>query len=75
MRGPLVPAVVVFGEWALGNWYGGGGGQSLYRKQRGQWLLVTSGGGAMGTEEMRKYGVPPSAWCKLRIYDPKCTGP
>lgn len=72
MRGPLIPSVIASGEWALGDWYGGGGGQSLYRKHHGQWLLVISGGGAMGKQDMREYGVPRSDWCKFRIYDAKC---
>jgi hypothetical protein len=53
MRGPLIPYVVVSGDWAMGEWYGGGGG-------------------AMGTHEMRKFGVPQSDWCKFGIYDAKC---
>ncbi|MDE2482702.1 MAG: hypothetical protein KGN02_10975 [bacterium] len=72
MRGPLVPAVVVVGTWALGDWYGAGGGESLYRKSDGAWHLVTGGGGAMSVFDMRKYGVPASAWCAFGIYDARC---
>lgn len=72
MRGPLIPSVVVSGDWALGEWYGGGGGQSLYRKRNEAWALVTSVGGAMGIAEMLHYGVPRSAWCAFGIYDAKC---
>lgn len=72
MRGPLIPYVVVSGDWAMGEWYGAGGGESLYHKRDGQWHLVESGGGAMGVDYMRKYGVPQSDWCKFRIVDAKC---
>lgn len=72
MRGPLVPTVIVSGNWAMGGWYGGGGGQSLYRKRDGRWQLVKSGGGAFGVDYMRKYGVPQSAWCAFQIFDAKC---
>ena len=41
MRGPLVPYVVVSGNWAMGEWYGGGGGQSLFEKPR--WPLASRG--------------------------------
>ncbi|MFY9720606.1 MAG: hypothetical protein WAK16_13290 [Candidatus Cybelea sp.] len=72
MRGPLVPYVVVSEEWAMGEWYGGGGGQSLYAKRSGKWQLVESGGGAMGVDYMQKFGVPKSAWCAFGIYDARC---
>ncbi len=72
MRGPLVPSVVVAGDWAMGTWYGGGGGESLYRRRDGAWKLVAYGGGAMGVVEMRQHGVPPSDWCALRIYNAAC---
>ncbi|MBV8497767.1 MAG: hypothetical protein JO003_00725 [Candidatus Eremiobacteraeota bacterium] len=72
MRGPLVPYVLVAGEWAKGGWYGAGGGESLYEKRDGRWTLAISGGGAMGVDYMRKYGVPKAAWCKLGIFDARC---
>jgi len=72
MRGPLTPSVVVSGEFALGQWYGGGGGDSLFKKRNGHWGLVTSGGGAMGVHEMRQFNVPRSAWCPFGIWDAKC---
>jgi hypothetical protein len=72
MRGPLVPYVIVAGDWALGSWYGAGGGESLYQKRAGRWHLVESGGGAMGVNYMRRYGVPQSEWCTLGIFDAKC---
>lgn len=72
MRGPLIPSVVVSGDWAMGEWYGGGGGESLYRKRDGRWQLVEDGGGAMGVDYMRKFDVPQSDWCEFGIFDAKC---
>lgn len=72
MRGPLIPYVVVSGDWAKGEWYGGGGGESLFQKRDGRWHLVESGGGAMGVDYMIKYGVPQSDWCKFGIFDANC---
>lgn len=72
MPGPLVPDVVVYGSWAMGEWYGAGGGEALYHEREGQWRLVENGGGAMGVNYMRKYGVPQAAWCKFGIFDAKC---
>ena len=72
MRGPLVPYVVASGNWAMGEWYGAGGGEALFRKRDGRWRLVEDGGGAMGVDYMRKYGVPQADWCKFGIFDAKC---
>jgi len=72
MRGPFVPYVAASGEWAMGGWYGAGGGESLYRKRGGHWNLVESGGGAMGVDYMRKFGVPQSDWCEFGIVDAIC---
>jgi hypothetical protein len=72
MRGPLVPHVVVSGNFALGEWYGGGGGESLFKKLGAAWHRIAGGGGAMGTADIKKYGVPSSAWCAFGIYDAKC---
>jgi hypothetical protein len=72
MRGPLVPSVVVSGNWAIGQWYGAGGGETLYRRRDGRWTHVAGGGGAMGVEEMREYRVPLEDWCKFGIYNARC---
>jgi hypothetical protein len=76
MRGPLVPYVVVAGDWAIGSWYGAGGGETLYRYQsldkRTGWGVIASGGGALDTSDMRAFGVPPSDWCKFGIYNAAC---
>jgi hypothetical protein len=72
MPGPFVRYVVVSGNWAIGGWYGGGGGESLYWKREGSWQLFRTGGGAMGVDEMRKWGVPQADWCKFGIVYAKC---
>jgi hypothetical protein len=72
MMGPLVPSVVISGPYALGAWYGGGGGETLFRSFGGHWRRVGGGGGAMGVAEMRAAGVPRSAWCPFHIYDASC---
>lgn len=68
----LNPYVAVSGNWALADWYGGGGGQDLYRKRNGIWSRFSHSGGALGVAEMRSYGVPQSAWCVFGIYNAKC---
>ena len=70
--GPLVPSVIVSDGWAVAEWYGAGGGMSLWSKHNGEWRLVQGGGGAMGVSEMRRYGVPESDWCKFGIAGAKC---
>ena len=70
--GPLVPSVVVSGNWALGRWYGAGGGEDLFRLRDDQWVLVADGGGMLGVEEMQRYGVPQVDWCRFGIYGAKC---
>ena len=72
MRGPFVPYVIVSGDWALGEWYVAGGGESLYQKRSATWRLVESGGGAIGVENVRRNGVPQSAWCVFGILGVKC---
>lgn len=72
MRGPLIPFVDVWRDWAYGDWYGGGGGGAIFHKRHGSWGLVRSGGGAMGVWEMRRFGVPQAAWCVFHIYDAVC---
>lgn len=68
----LVPTVVVSGNFALGSWYGGGGGATLFKKLGGAWNRIGGGGGAMGIADIKKYGVPSSAWCPFGIYNAKC---
>ena len=72
MQGPLVPTVIVADGYALGQWYGAGGGQSLFQRRGGTWQRLTGGGGAFGVAEMRRYRVPQSVWCTFRIHDAPC---
>jgi hypothetical protein len=72
MNGPLVPWVVVAGTWAMGEWYGAGGGQNLFQMHGGRWRFAAGGGGAMDVSLMRAHGVPQSDWCRFGIYDANC---
>lgn len=72
MRGPFVPAVAVAGRFAIGSWYGAGGGESLFGRDAGGWVRLTDGGGAMDADIMRQNGVPRNAWCTLGISDAGC---
>ena len=72
MQGPMTPTVTVAGGYALGHWYGNGGGMTLFALRAGSWHRLTGGGGALGVSEMRRYHVPQSAWCTFRIYDAPC---
>jgi hypothetical protein len=72
MAGPLVPYVIVSRDWAIGEWYGAGGGQDLFHRKNGAWRFVAGGGGEIGVEEVRSYGVPQADWCALGIHDAKC---
>lgn len=72
MRGPLIPDVVVCGEYAMGEWYGAGGGQSLYRRDEHGWKLVTTWGGAINASELERFGVPRNAACVFAPYDKSC---
>jgi hypothetical protein len=64
----LVPSVHVAGNYAVVNWYGMGGGQTLFHRANGKWTLLQGGGGAVGKEDMQRLHVPASAWCALAIY-------
>ena len=75
MQGPLVPQVTIAGRYALGQWYGAGGGQWLFASRGGSWHFVAGGGGAMGVREMRRYHVPSSAWCTFHLPDAHCSVP
>jgi hypothetical protein len=74
MRGPLVPSVVVLGTFALGEWYGAGGGQKLFEWKMGRWHMLAGGGGALSSAQMRGFGVPKADWCRFGILDATCSG-
>ena len=72
MQGPLVPYVVVSHNWAMGEWYGFGGGQTLYQRRGGRWHRVTGGGGTMSLAEVRAYGVPYDDACRFDVIGAPC---
>lgn len=72
MRGALIPAVVVVDDWAVGSWYGAGGGESIYHKRDRRWALIASGGGAFGPDEARKFGIPTRDLCPLNLGGAGC---
>lgn len=72
MQGPLTPWVTVSGGYALGDWYGAGGGYALFVFRAGSWQRITGGGGALGVSDMRRYHIPQSAWCPFRIFNAHC---
>ena len=72
MDGPLVPSVIVSGDWAVADWYGAGGGRSLWQRRSGKWHLVQDGGGELGVSEMLHHGVPRADWCTFGIYNANC---
>jgi len=61
MKYVLVPFVIVSGRYALGQWYGFGGGETIFRFERGTWHIIAGGGGAHRPEELRALGVSESA--------------
>ena len=71
-RGPFVPFVAVYRDWAKSEWYGAGGGEHYYRLRHGTWRLAFGGGGAYSAPELRRHGVPEAAWCPFEVYDAKC---
>lgn len=71
-RGPFIPFVAVYRDWAKSEWYGAAGGEHYYRLRHGTWRLVFGGGGAYSTEELGRRGVPRAAWCSFEVYDAKC---
>lgn len=66
MRGPLIPYVLVSRDWALGEWYGAGGGSSLFRRTGTRWTLVAGGGGSLDIDILRRHGVPLADACRFR---------
>jgi len=46
--------------------YGEGGGESLLKKEKGKWKIVSEGGGSFGEEGMIEYGgFPPKEAKKI----------
>ena len=61
----LVPWVRVSGDYALLGWNLPGGGERLYARRGTGWKQLTGGGGALGTRDLRGYGVPVATACAL----------
>lgn len=57
----IYPSVRIAGGYALAEWQGNGGGQTLFRKSGHTWRQIVSGGGAMNVQNLRSYGVPDAA--------------
>ncbi len=72
MQGPFTPEVAVSGRFARGLWYGSGGGATLFGKDRGTWTRITGGGGVLGVQTMREYGVPLRHACIIDPIDSAC---
>ena len=51
----IVPYVRVYRDYALAEWYGGGGGQAILRKHRSSWDLLSGGGGAACPSDLVTY--------------------
>jgi len=68
----FIPSVRVSGQFALGHWYGGGGGERLFQRVGGKWQSIAGGGGAMDAEDLGRYGVPRMTQCFFIVDDPKC---
>ena len=64
--GPLVPFVRVVGNYAIGTWYGAGGGENVFGKLPGNtWVFFVGGGGALRVTDLVQRGVPDSVACEL----------
>jgi hypothetical protein len=68
----LIPYVVVSRDWAIGEWYGSGGGQTLFQRQNGTWHLVHGVGGVMSYDYLRAHGVPYEDACKFDVHGSPC---
>lgn len=68
----LIPAVIVSRDWAIGEWYGAGGGQTLFQRQNGTWQLVAGVGGVMSYGYLRAHGVPYEDACKFDVHGFPC---
>ena len=71
MSGPLIPAVRVAGNYAVGDWYGGGGGVTVFKRTGSDWKQIAGGGGALDFSGLRALGIPEKDACILTA-SPKC---
>jgi len=69
-RKEMTPAVRVVGNYAVGSWYGWGGGETVFAKKQGEWKRAGGGGGAFSAQDLTSlYGVPPAIAAKLASPD------
>ena len=62
----LTPSVRVIDNYAVGSWYGWGGGEAIFAKRGGTWKRIGGGGGAFDANDLTStYGVPPAIAAKL----------
>ena len=66
----LIPNVTVAGSFAISEWFGGGGGQHLYRKSAQGWRIVSGigGGGELDASQLIGKGVPLRDACALPVH-------
>lgn len=72
MRGPFVPYVIVSGDYGMGEWYGSGGGETFFKRTGSGWTRIAYGGGALGTRDLQRMGMPMSVICAFHTYDAAC---
>jgi len=75
MLGALIPYVVVRTGFAVAGWYGGGGGDVLFKRSGSHWQWAAGGGGSMGTQEMQANGVREKIGLHLASPTPPRTPP
>jgi hypothetical protein len=65
----LIPYVWVSRDYAISGWFGGGGGQHLYRKTSHGWEIVPGigGGGELDATQLIGSGVPLRDACALPV--------
>lgn len=76
LGGPLRPLVIIAGDYAMGQWYGAGGGDTIYRRTKQSWRRIAGGGGGHNEADLRALGVPKSARCAFlstRLSEPRCS--
>ncbi len=64
-RHSMTPSVHVVDGYALGAWYGAGGGETIFAKRNDVWKQIAGGGGAYSPDDLTKLGVPAAVAEKL----------
>ncbi len=56
---PIVRRTSVEGNYAIATWtWGEAGGQAILMKKQGRWQVLSSGGGAVNVDTLKKVGIP-----------------